>query len=383
MTSGPHTRPSTEPSGELVQTLMQRATLLQTLRDPNVTLARAAATYLMFKRRRLTEASERGYRAALNDFTSRHPKARLSEFEPPEGTIAVEDYLIQRYGHLNGHTYNKALAVLTDMFSWHVARGTILRNPVATIERAKARPILRVTFTDAQVARIFEANREPHDQIALRLLLHYGIRKGALRGVRFENFDTEKRRLTIVTKGGKIHTLPLVEERIWQLLDELDAPCHLERCTLQRSPPAPLLERQQQLGDFAETIAAVSDFSCAEERALLLEHIEASFALLSLMVEAASFQIVDRDPEKPRGEHGTHLWWYRCLARAGIVERGTTAGRRMHGARHTSIQRVLDGTGNLKAAQVLAGHAGVGTTGDIYSGWEIGQLEETMREVLA
>ena len=58
------------------------------------------------------------------------------------------------------------------------------------------------------------------------------------------------------------------------------------------------------------------------------------------------------------------------------------AGRRMHNARHTAIQRVLDKTGNLKAAQVLAGHATVGTTGDIYSGWETAQLEGTMREVL-
>jgi hypothetical protein len=31
---------------------------------------------------------------------------------------------------------------------------------------------------------------------------------------------------------------------------------------------------------------------------------------------------------------------------------------------------------------MLAGHATVGTTGDIYSGWELPQLAGTMRDVL-
>lgn len=48
-----------------------------------------------------------------------------------------------------------------------------------------------------------------------------------------------------------------------------------------------------------------------------------------------------------------------------------------------AIQRVLDKTGNLKAAQAVAGHATVGTTGDIYTDWSIGQTEQTMRDVLA
>jgi integrase len=126
----------------------------------------------------------------------------------------------------------------------------------------------------------------------------------------------------------------------------------------------------------------LTDPACATERERLDSHLDAALGLLGLTVEAASFQ-VRTDPTQPRGEHGLHGWWYRCLARAGVVERGTTAGRRMHGARHTAIQRVLDKTGNLKAAQVLAGHATVGTTGDIYSGWETGQLAGTMREVLS
>jgi site-specific recombinase XerC len=47
---------------------------------------------------------------------------------------------------------------------------------------------------------------------------------------------------------------------------------------------------------------------------------------------------------------------YSCLANAGVVPTGTTSGERMHKARHTAGQRVLDATGNLKAVQKLLGH---------------------------
>jgi site-specific recombinase XerC len=82
------------------------------------------------------------------------------------------------------------------------------------------------------------------------------------------------------------------------------------------------------------------------------------------------------------GDHGLHDWWYGCLTRAGIVPKGTTSEERMHKARHTAGQRVLDATGNLKAAQKLLGHASIQTTGDVYADWDIDQLADTMRAVL-
>jgi hypothetical protein len=46
-------------------------------------------------------------------------------------------------------------------------------------------------------------------------------------------------------------------------------------------------------------------------------------------------------------------------------------------------QTVLDRTGSLKAMKKLLGHASITTTTDIYTDWEIDQLAETMRQVLA
>ena len=57
-------------------------------------------------------------------------------------------------------------------------------------------------------------------------------------------------------------------------------------------------------------------------------------------------------------------------------------GRKMHMARHTAGQAVLDKTGNLKAVQKLLGHPSITTTADSYTDWDIDQLAETMREVL-
>jgi integrase len=92
--------------------------------------------------------------------------------------------------------------------------------------------------------------------------------------------------------------------------------------------------------------------------------------------------VIHRFAEKPMGDHGLHSWWYRCLERAGIVEEGTSSGGRMHKARHTAGQRVLDGSGNLKAVQKLLGHSSIQTTADTYTDWDIEQLAKTLAEVL-
>jgi integrase len=83
--------------------------------------------------------------------------------------------------------------------------------------------------------------------------------------------------------------------------------------------------------------------------------------------------------DQPMGGHGLHSWWYRCLANAGVTVAGVESGERMHKARHTAGQRVLDHTrGNLKATQKLLGHSSIQTTADIYADWDIDQLAETL-----
>jgi integrase len=211
------------------------------------------------------------------------------------------------------------------------------------IERAKGRGVHRETFSADQRLAIFAANPEQPNITALRLLLTYGLRKGTLQRVQFRHFDFGRRRLTVFAKGGKVQTVPLPDPGFWAELD-----IHM-----------------RQIG------AEPQHFLLCGQKTHPVRFVDG---------KPAEFR-VRRWPEKRMGVHGLHDWWYARLAAAGIVAAGTTAGERMHKARHTAGQRVLDKTGNLKAVQKLLGHADISTTGNIYTDWDIDQLAKTLEEI--
>jgi len=76
-----------------------------------------------------------------------------------------------------------------------------------------------------------------------------------------------------------------------------------------------------------------------------------------------------------------HRWWYRCLTHAGVVDEGTTRGKKMHGARYTSGTEFYLATGDIYATQQLLGHADVSTTANIYVQGSPADLEEKLRKV--
>jgi integrase len=156
--------------------------------------------------------------------------------------------------------------------------------------------------------------------------------------VRLRDFDPERRRLSFLSKNGRQQTLPLVDDELWS---------DLELCS----------------GDY---------LLCRRKQ-----------VWRGYLPDGSSRFEHKRYPQLPMGTHGLHDWWYARLADAGLVEQGVTSGQRMHKARHSAGQRVLDQTGNLKAVQKLLGHASIQTTADVYLDWDIEQLAETMRQTLA
>jgi integrase len=70
-----------------------------------------------------------------------------------------------------------------------------------------------------------------------------------------------------------------------------------------------------------------------------------------------------------------HRWWKSLLAQAGIED------FQMHQACHTAITEVVRDTGNLKLAQLLAGHASIQTTADIYAHLDLADLAEALEIV--
>jgi integrase/recombinase XerC len=294
-----------------------------------------AAAYLRVKRKRLTDSSYRDYEASLDKLARHFPDLQVEDFEPPVGTERIEEFLDAQWGSSAPRTYNKNLSITRDFFRHQILRGRMRGDPTLPIERARSRQVYRTTFNNDQRRAIIAEADQRRDRIALRLLLDYGLRKGALQAVQFKHFDHQRRRLTIFTKGQRVREVPIPHPAFW-----LDLERHI-------------LDVEAEPGHY------------------LMPRVKGNGAATTL------------DPTKPMGVHGMHSWWYRQLAAAGVVPAGTSSGERMHKARHTAGQRVLDATGNLKAVQKLLGHSSIQTTGDVYADWDLDQLAATMADVLS
>lgn len=323
-------------------------------------IGQAAASYLAIKRKRLTVASERGYEACLAELAHAYPTLVVADFEPPRGTELIEQFLADRWGRSAPRTYNKNLSILTDFFRKQVLRQELHGDPTLAIERAKKVAVYRTVFTLEQKTAIIGAAQDARERVSLKLLLHFGIRKGTLQRVRFGHFNSERRQVSLFTKGNKVQTLPLPHDEIWDDLAAIDD-----------ARPEHYLVPKQKL-----TRRPTQERRAASLRAQIVE-LQAELADAEDLSEHVRLY-----PDEQIGEHGLHDLWYRWLARAGIVEEGVTRGARMHGARHTAGQHLLDRTGNLKAVQAMLGHSTINTTGDVYTDWNDAKLADTLLEAI-
>ncbi len=297
-------------------------------------LGMEAAAYLRMKRKRLTKGSYRKYEAVLDKLARYFPDLEISDFEPPVGTQRIEEFMDAHWGDKEPRTYNSCLSVVKDFFKYQTVLGALRGDPTLAIERAKARDPHRETFTGDQFRAIVASQDDLRDRIVLRLLLTYGLRKGSVRAVQFKHFDHVRKTVTVFAKGGTVRTLPLPDPAFWHDLERL------------------ILDTGAEGGHY-------------------------------LMPGRRGNRHGSRLlPETQISNHALHDWWYRCLANAGVVSEGTTKGEKMHKARYTAGQRVLDSTGNLKAVQKLLGHRSMLTTADVYLDWNLDQLAQTLAEML-
>jgi integrase/recombinase XerC len=297
-------------------------------------LGMEAAAYLRSKRKRLTKGSYRKYEAALDKLARYFPDLEPKDFEPPAGTTRVEEFMDAQWGPAEPRTYNSNLSVIKDFFRWQVARGELHGDPTLTVERARARDPHRETFSTDQFRAIVASQDDLRDRIVLRLLLVYALRKGSIRTVQFKHFDHVRKTITVFAKGGTVRTLPVPDPAFWHDLERL------------------ILDTEAEPGHYLMP----GRWSNGRATKLL--------------------------PDKQISNHALHDWWYGCLVRAGVVPEGTTKGERMHKARHTAGQNMLDATGNLKAVQKLLGHASMLTTADVYLDWDVDQLAQSLADML-
>jgi integrase/recombinase XerC len=280
-----------------------------------------------------TTETLRDYEAILAKLAIDHADLELSDFEPPGGTTRLREFIDERWGDAAPRTRKKVRAVLMSFFKWAQAEFKLHGNPVVPIRSPRLRDVERELFSAEDVARIVSVQPELRDRVALKLLFLMGLRKGELAATRYRDFDLGRRRLRVHGKGGKIRHTPIPTEELRQELAELSR---------RRDP---------------------------------LEH------LLYPQKRGPKGTVIWEDRRKQLSGPALHRWWYRCLTRAGVVDEGTTHGKKMHGARYTSGTEFYLATADIYATQQLLGHADVSTTANIYVQGSPADLEAKLRKV--
>jgi integrase/recombinase XerD len=272
----------------------------------------------------------RDYEAILAKLALDHADLELADFAPPVGTERLREFIDHRWGERTARTRAKVISVLRDFFAWAVRERGLIGNPAQPIFRPRKREVARGTFAEGDVRRLLAAQNRQRDRVALLLLFRLGLRKGELARVQFKHYDG--RNLTVFGKGGKVRYLPIVDRDL--------------RTALERH----ILDRQPQPDEFL----------------LYPEKTGPEFY-------GGPVGTIWRDPLKQLSSTAVHRWWANRLKRAGLEHRP------MHEARHTAITTFLRRTGNLKLAQMLAGHADIGTTANVYAHLDTSDLETALR----
>jgi integrase/recombinase XerD len=272
----------------------------------------------------------RDYEAILAKLALDHADLELSDFEPPVGTERLREFIDNRWGDRTPRTRAKVISVLRDFFAWAMRERGLRGNPAIPIFRPRKREVARGTFTEGDVRKLLAAQSRQRDRVALRMLFRLGLRKGELIRIQFKHYDG--RQLTVFGKGGKVRYLPVVDGQLR---------LELERHILDRSPgPDEFLLYPEKLGP---------------------------------KIYKGPVETIWEDRHSPLSSTAAHRWWAACLKRANLPHRP------MHEARHTAITEFLRRTGNLKLAQMLAGHADIGTTANIYAHLDTSDLEAALK----
>lgn len=314
------------------------------------------AAFMRWGRGSWTKSTYRDYESCGDKLARTFTDLELSDFEPPVGTERLEEFLDLLWGERAPGTYNKNLTIIQQFFGWAVSKGKLHGDPSRQLRRRKRRQPHREVFSEQKILTIIANGPSPdlryfyRDRIALRLLLERGLRKGALQSIQYRHFDRERRRLTAFTKGEKVLDNILIPE------DEFWADLEKAQMAMGALPDHYLMASRRTFNRFAGYDRETGKAKC--------DRIEQDI------------------PEKPLGGNGLHRWWYGCLERAGITDRGQLSGQRMHKARHSAGQALLEETHDIKLVQKLLGHASPTTTLQTYVDYDDYQLSDAMAEML-
>ncbi len=293
------------------------------------------ARYIRWKRNEwgATDSTIRDYEASLARLALFFADLELRDLEAPVGAERLSECLDHHWGHLTGRTKAKTISVWRDFFDWAVRndRG-IHGNPARLLTTPKKRGVKREPFDGSMVAKVISAQHYLPDRLGCMLVLFYALRRAELAGVRFKDFDLERRYVTITGKGGKVRITPIIDDAFWVDLGTAEL----------------------ELG--GRDVCRDWFLICPRRKVGMrtFYHHHHGFVPRSI-----------------------HTWWYQRLAEAGIDQE---TGLGMHRGRHTAATNVLRATGNLAAAQALLGHADIKTTIESYAEFNTADLARALTQ---
>jgi len=312
------------------------------------------AAFMRWGRGSWTAATYRDYEGCGDKFARTFPDLELRDFEPPVGTERLEEFMDLLWGERAPGTYNKNLTIVQQFFKFAALKGKIHGDPSLPLKRRKKRQPHREVFNEDTMLRIINMGPRPgkyahRDKVALRLLLEWALRKGALRAVQYKHFDVARHRLTVFTKGEKVFDKVILDDGFWMELE-------WAKMSMGAQPEHFLMGSRQTFNRFAG---------------------------YDPVTGAKRVQRIEMDrPEKALSGTAMHHWWYRCLERAGVAAEGQRSGQKMHKARHSSGQALLEETHDIKLVQKHLGHASPTTTLETYVDYDDFQLAEHMAAML-
>ena len=126
-----------------------------------------------------TAETLRDYEAILAKLAIDHADLELRDFEPPEGTTRLREFIDERWGEAAPRTRKKVRAVLMSFFKWAQAEFKLHGNPVVPIRSPRLRDVERELFSAEDIARIIGVQPELRDRVALKLLFLMGLARAS------------------------------------------------------------------------------------------------------------------------------------------------------------------------------------------------------------
>lgn len=296
-----------------------------------------------------TDATMVDYEAPLARLAIEHADLTVKDFEPPLGTERIREFNDRGWGELTASTRSKILSIEHDFFGWCIDNQLLYGDPTRAIKHPRKRQKIRELFTDSFVADLLSSQTYAADRIGCELICVYGLRKGEVRGVQLRHFDFDRRHLAVNGKGGKVRYIPIPDDAFWLKVGEWQV--------------------EAQVGPDDYLLYRYSNRPCI----VALEEAEETLTVRGKTIGYGHHESHDHSEQVSKSVG--HSWWYRCVVRAGLAPKGTTAGANMHRGRHTAITELLRTPGvNLKHAQLFAGHANEETTANIYAHFDTEDL---------